>query len=629
MTDYTKWVGFDVETAGELPEYALQPYRLARGQASVTSYATAWFAPDNPDKLVTDAVAEPTVEDYRQLLNTAYEQGLTLVGWNVAFDAAWLVAAGLREEVLRCDWLDGMLLWQHLEREPEYEMSAAARRPWGLKAAVEKYYPAAAGYDEGVDFQDMSPEAVAKRLTYNRMDAQFALALARSFHQQLRERSPRQLRNAMIERAAIPMVADSMVQGLVVDRDAAEDLGQELQALTGDLLKQLEAEGATDKVLRSPVQLRKLLYETWGMPIEHYTDKGAPSTDKVALHYLSLDDPRPQLVKDYREALGNYKKFVENVIASADYNEDGKTRPTMRIYGTYTGRATFASKQGRGKAERQTGFAIHQMKNDKRYRNIIAAPEGFLLCELDAAGQEFRWMAEESGDETMRSLCMPGEDPHSYMGASIIHMDYHRMMELKEIDDEAKHGRKMGKVGNLSCQFRIGWKKLRLQANVQFGMPIGEREAQHIHKTYHSTYPGVKQYWNRQTAKCRRLGYAETLAGRRVQLKGSWTSQQTGWKLESTAVNFPIQGIGADQKYLAIKVMSNLLPQMGGYFYFELHDGIYFLLPEKTARRDALVLQQALNNLPYQRAWGFTPSIPFPWDLKIGTSWGNMKEVTE
>ncbi len=178
-----------------------------------------------------------------------------------------------------------------------------------------------------------------------------------------------------------------------------------------------------------------------------------------------------------------------------------------------------------------------------------------------------------------------------------------------------------------NCQFRIGWKKLRLQANVQFGMPIGEREAQHIHKTYHSTYPGVKQYWNRQTAKCRRLGYAETLAGRRVQLKGSWTSQTTGWKLESTAVNFPIQGIGADQKYLAIKVMSNLLPQMGGYFYFELHDGIYFLLPEKTAWRDALVLQQALNNLPYQRAWGFTPSVPFPWDLKIGTSWGDMKEV--
>lgn len=934
MTDYTKWVGFDVETAGELPEYALQPYRLTLGQASVTSFAAAWFDPDNPDRLVTKAVAEPTVEDYRQLLNMAYEQGLTLVGWNVAFDAAWLVAAGLREEVLRCDWLDGMLLWQHLEREPEYEMSAAARRPWGLKAAVEKYYPVAAGYDEGVDFQDMSPEAVAKRLTYNRMDAQFALALARSFHQQLRERSTRQLRNAMIERAAIPMVADSMVQGLVVDRDAAEDLGQELQALTGDLLKQLEAEGATDKVLRSPVQLRKLLYETWGMPIEHYTNKGAPSTDKVALHYLSLDDPRPQLVKDYREALGNYKKFVENVVASADYNEDGKTRPAMRIYGTYcvdgetevltptgwepisswqggpiaqvdpdtrttkfieatrylgpvvddwvvtqtrglnmcltlghtvpyiaqngewattkgqhlltvgntalpvaaplaeaavcytdttarvltmfqadgyyepkrrrikftfskqrkiarckrlltqaeipfneyvcaaypdrteisvgtrsapawlsadkkdlvtwawgcrpavvadearhwdgseysygykvtfasrsnaevyhtlcalaglkaavhadeaqkhggttttvyvstvsrpvrtvhrqhsrlergpkwsycpetttgfwlarragtifitgnTGRATFASKQGRGKAERQTGFAIHQMKNDKRYRNIIAAPEGFVLCELDAAGQEFRWMAEESGDETMRSLCMPGEDPHSYMGASIIHMDYHRMMELKEIDDEAKHGRKMGKVANLSNQFRIGWKKLRLQANVQFGMPIGEREAQHIHKTYHSTYPGVKQYWNRQTAKCRRLGYAETLAGRRVQLKGSWTSQKTGWKLESTAVNFPIQGIGADQKYLAIKVMSNLLPQMGGYFYFELHDGIYFLLPGKTARRDALVLQQALNNLPYQRAWGFTPSIPFPWDLKIGTSWGSMKEVHE
>jgi hypothetical protein len=35
-----------------------------------------------------------------------------------------------------------------------------------------------------------------------------------------------------------------------------------------------------------------------------------------------------------------------------------------------------------------------------------------------------------------------------------------------------------------------------------------------------------------------------------------------------------------------------------------------------------------LNNLPYKKAWGFTPPIPLPWDCKASDkSWGQLKEV--
>lgn len=237
-------------------------------------------------------------------------------------------------------------------------------------------------------------------------------------------------------------------------------------------------------------------------------------------------------------------------------------------------------------------------------------------------------MAIESEDTTMLTLCEPGQDPHAYMGAEISHRDYFELTVLsKGGDAEGKNIRQMGKVGNLSCQYRIGAKKLWVTANVQFGMPIGMEDAQHILDTYHRTYPGVQQYWQRQIAKCRRSGYAETLAGRRVQLKGSWINRQTAWQLESSAVNFPIQGIGADQKYLAIKVLQNYLSQYGGRFYFELHDGLYAIIPERKAEQAARAIRRALSNLPYQKAWGFTPPIPLPWDLKMGANWGEMTEV--
>jgi DNA polymerase-1 len=178
-----------------------------------------------------------------------------------------------------------------------------------------------------------------------------------------------------------------------------------------------------------------------------------------------------------------------------------------------------------------------------------------------------------------------------------------------------------------NCQYRISAAKLLQTANVDYDMGLSMQDAEHIHNTYYATYPGVKQYWHRQILQCRRKGYAETIAGRRVQLKGSWTARSTKWKQESTAVNFPIQGIGADQKYLAMRVVKNYLTKFAGRFYFELHDGLYALLPEANALQQAQEIQQALNNLPYKKAWGFTPPIPLPWDLKMGKTWGSMKEI--
>lgn len=949
-----KYAAFDVETRGiHDTRHALQPYRLRRREAEITSSALAWV---QDGALKTSAIRYPAACHHRDMLEWAIREDITLVGWNMSFDAAWLCAQGLSDLVMQAKWLDGMLLWQHLEREPEYEMAATKRRSWSLKAAVAEYFPEHASYEEGIDFDDMSEEMVRKRLRYNRMDVAFTLKLAQIFYNKLEAQSRQQLRNALIEADAIAPVAVRTCEGLLVDTTAASDLAETLEETRLEALAKLNdlhrADGREDyitpAVLASPKQLSELVFDTWGLPVMKRTDKGAPSTDKESLYMLGALDERAPLIQEHREAQGNRKKFVTNILNSVEYNGDGRTRPNMRIYGTYTGRATFTSSQDKNKAKVQTGFAIHQMKNAPEFRRLITAPPGYVVVEWDAASQEYRWMAIESGDEVMLSLCMPGEDPHSFMGARIGHEDYHWLMEHKDSDSDAKKMRKAGKVGNLSClagdteiltaegvkpillvrpddrvwdghdfvshggvvfngyrevitysgltatpdhkvlcrgewvsfgfaaargwaidsagwevgnsrrgdsqarqpskdslplrvrngkvrdtamagkrskhtmqgvceqsdsrktrasgcvlegnlaatetskqhdvslrqprgrvvqelrstrsgvpvrvregsgglhtnhnaerqlcwaghrsegqqralrawesttgyserqsaehatnehgaverslntcsrvageavcthhhnavrstrsdrrrdtgagvegsgreakgveatkrkvavydilncgprnqfganglivhncQYRIGYKTLRIRANVNHGMPIDDKEAKVIHRTYHSTYTGVQRYWNRQIRKCKERGYAETLAGRRVQLKGQWTHRQMGWKLESTAVNFPIQGIGADQKYLAIKLLKNVLPQVGGHFYFELHDGLYAILPEKTAMRDGLKIRHMLSNMPYQKAWGFTPPIPLPWDMKIGTNWGDMKEVSE
>jgi DNA polymerase I-like protein with 3'-5' exonuclease and polymerase domains len=213
------------------------------------------------------------------------------------------------------------------------------------------------------------------------------------------------------------------------------------------------------------------------------------------------------------------------------------------------------------------------------------------------------------------------------MGANIDpNWKYRELQAAASKDREAKEVRQLGKVGNLSCQYRIGAKSLLRTARVNYGMGIDLSEAELIHRTYHQTYPGIKLYWKRKVREAQHAGYAVTIAGRRVKLSGNW-SGDTAWQLESTAVNFPVQGIGADQKYLAMRCITPLLTKYAGMFYFELHDGLYAIFPNAVADKAAREGSHILSNLPYKKAWGFTPPIPLPWDTKIGPNWGDLKEL--
>lgn len=621
--DRAKHSAFDVETRGEPQEFALQPFRVLRKAAFVRSFATAAYV---DGKLRTLATLDPTIEQLAEYLQHCIDNNLTIVGWNVAFDAAWLIAYGLEDLVMKVKWLDGMLIWRHLRVEPEYETSSAKKKSYGLKAAVAEFFPEYAGYGDDVDFRADTPEAIAHLLKYNRMDSAFSFKLTEQFSNLLTEQ---QWRNARIEAACIPMVAKTYVMGLRIDVLAAQELDGKLDvagALCLATLKETEPD-ITPAVISSPKQLASLLYDQWGLPVLKKTATGENSTDKESLHELSFIDPRAKLVRGLREATNNRTKFVTSTLNSVEYNGDGCTRPAARIFGTYTGRMTFSSKQGKGKSERPTGVALHQWKRGADFRKLICPPEGYDLLEFDFSGQEFRWMAVASGDETMLQLCMPGEDAHGYMGAKIAGWDYRFLQdELKNGNKEAKDHRQLGKVGNLSLQYRTSAAKLRVVARVQYNMDMQLPQSTKIHRIYQREYQGVPRYWNSQINWCRRHGFAETYAGRRVQLEG-WGNKKMQWSLESTAINYKIQGTGADQKYLALMVLKNYLPKVGGHFYFELHDGLFIIIPKDKSAAAAPEIQQILSNLPYEKAWGIKLPIQFPVDAKVGPSWGDLKEI--
>lgn len=614
-----KLVAFDVETRGTEDGYGLQPFRARNNTAWLTMCAMA-------DESSVTGIMSPTVIQLKEWLHDCAANNLVITAWNAAFDMAWLIALGLREEVFACKWLDAMLLWKHLTASPEW--TGLAPSSYGLKAAVSTYYPNEAGYEADIDFNTDDPDKLAELLVYNKKDAEFTYWLASKF---LANLTPKQLRVALIEAACLPLVAEALVQGIVMDHKAAEDLQKKLTDEANVAMVTLKIktrEDIDETILASPTKLRNLLFTQWGLTPVKETKKGADSTDRDALSQLAEVDDRAGLLNAFREAKGNRTKFADGTIASLDYNGDGRARPSAKINGTYTGRMTYGSSILRGKDKKPTGVALHQWKRDAAFRRLIQAPEGYTLMEFDFSGQEFRWMAVLSGDRTMIEKCQPGEDAHAYMGGKIANRTYEEMLSGGEVGDPAiKAIRQLGKVGNLSCQYRTSAKTLKRVARVQHKLIISDMEAKAIHATYRTTYPKVMDYWNNQIKNATLDGYADTVAGRRIYIGEGSTWNDDSWGRESTAINFPVQGSGADQKYLALLVLKDYLDQVDGKFYFELHDGIFVIIPDQYAETALHKIKYLLSNLPYKKAWGVDLPVLFPVDAKWGRNWGDLKEV--
>lgn len=638
-----KIVAGDLETSGRLPEFALQPWRVGRGDAWITS--ASFLAHDGATDLPLLSQLFPSKGQILATLERILFNDWTVLGWNIAFDISMLMALGddVADLCMRVKWLDGMLIWRHYDIEPEYEFQTAKhlKKSYSLKGytdssgrvfpgAMQVWLPMVPAYNEDVDFHATDPASLAKLQKYNDDDNRYTRIIARMIWQKL---TAAQRRAVLIQAEALPLVAQANLLGLPIDVLTCKHLGAKLDLDAAAYLHELAPDGVTEKIVRSPKQLGELMFDVWQLPVlkenKSKVEGKAPnrSTDKEVLHELAFVDPRAQKIKLYRETLNAKGKFCDSVLESVAYNEDGRTHPVARLFGTYTDRMTVASKQGKGKDERQIGFALHQMKREKEFREIVTVEEGYDIVEADAAGQEFRWMGVASGDETMLGLCMPGEDPHSFMGARIVGIDYRQLVrdvhaEIKTASDN----RYLGKFANLSLQYRTSARKLRSKARVDYGIPIELPEAQRIHATYQQAYPGVPDYWEKQIALVKGLGYVETFGGNRIKVEGDWNGTY-GWSMGSTAINARIQGTGADQKHLAMAIIKDYLRQVGGRLMFDLHDGLYMAIPSAVRPKAVDTLKHLLDNLPYQAAWGFTPPIPMPWDIKVGKAWGRLKEV--
>ena len=614
MSDF---YALDIETASNIKgkDYALECYRLPSNDARITSVAVS--GPDGYFRQL-DERSENMVEIPALL---SFLKGKEVFAHRAVFDVGWLIATSQYDLLLNIKWRDSALLYKWI-----INGQVADRMRWSLalSAVVEKYIKDHPDLEDFLDLKraDVTPgedyEYWLKRGGY---DATFTRLIALEMWELLpNEQKP----GYIYEQANIVPVANAWLNGLHVNSKKTLELKPRFEKFKKKLAARI---GQTEACLNSPQQLSHLLFNVKKFPVQGRTPKGKPSSAKDNL--LLLEDKLAgtedakflRTVLDFKKLATIESKFINGINNSVAYNGSHYTHAFPNIFGTYTGRYTYVAKTLK---KWPSGIANHQLPRKGPIRSLLTAPEGYVVCELDGEQQELRFVGQMSGDTNLIHDFNSGIDPHSSMASFISGIPYEDMVRLYEEEEkEATNYRYAGKLLNLSCQYRIGAKALAYKFFTTYGIMILKGEAFRYLGMYKSRYPGVKKYWDRAIWSAKDSGYAESIASRRFHLK-FWSGKYE-YGTEQSAINFPIQGSGGDHKNAAISILARKFPE--AIFTLDLHDGIWYYLPEDHAKELALDMRDMLNKTNWSRLWNRDIKLPLPFGAKIGPSFGEVKPI--
>ena len=328
---------------------------------------------------------------------------------------------------------------------------------------------------------------------------------------------------ADVELPLVDVLARLERAGIAADREYLEGLQGEFAS---------EARGAVEKAhevvgrefnLGSPKQLQQVLFEDLGLPRTKKIKTGY-TTDADALAWLATqtDHELPGVLLHHRDQT-KLRTTVEGLIKTIA--DDERIHTTFNQTVAATGRLSSTD----------PNLQNIPVRTDvgRRIRRAFVVGEGFdELLTADYSQIELRIMAHLSGEKALIDAFNSGYDFHAQMASQVFGVG------VEEVDGEAR-----SKIKAMSYGLAYGLSAYGLSQ--QLG--IAPDEAKRLMEDYFAEFGGVRDYLNAVVEEARRVGYTETILGRRRYLPDLTSdNRQRREMAERMALNAPIQGSAAD-----------------------------------------------------------------------------------
>jgi DNA polymerase-1 len=397
----------------------------------------------------------------------------------------------------------------------------------------------------------------------------------------------------------LPVLRAMEREGILINREYLRSLSKEMSKTKSEIEKKMIKVAGTEFNPGSPTQLADVLFVKLGLPTKGVKrGKTGFSTAAQELEKLRGQHPIIELIEDYREVsklLSTYVDVLPDLAAN-----DG------RIHTTYD-QAVAATGRLSSNDPNLQNIPIRTELGRKIRRAFIAKP-GYKLLSCDYTQIELRLVASLAKDKEMLKAFDRGEDIHTATAASIWNIDQ------KEV---TKDQRRIAKAINFGLIFGQGPQGLSQSAGISF------KEAKDFIDKYFQAYKGIKNYMVETKALAHKLGYVETLFGRKRFIPEIHSAlPMLRAQAERMAINMPVQGTEADLIKLAMIKLAQELPSISknSRMLLQVHDELVFEVPEKEVSN---VAKQVLEIMEHVEKVGVTIDV----EAKAGDNWEEMSPV--
>ncbi|PIR84162.1 hypothetical protein COU18_00190 [Candidatus Kaiserbacteria bacterium CG10_big_fil_rev_8_21_14_0_10_51_14] len=412
-----------------------------------------------------------------------------------------------------------------------------------------------------------------------------------------------------IERPLIPVVQRMNATGVYVDAPHLKELAKEYTKELGVLAGKIYKHAGHEFNINSPKQLGVILYDELKInPVKQKkTAGGARTTKESELEKLSDLHPIIADILAYRELQKLLSTYIEKMPALL--GSDSRLHAEFLQTGTVTGRMGCQN----------PNLQNIPVKTDlgRRIRSAFAAPKGRVLVALDYSQIELRIAAGLSGDEKLVEVFKSGGDVHTAVASEVF------AVPPEMVDREM---RRRAKVINFGILYGMGVNALR--ANL--GASVSRDEAAKFLSEYFKNFSGLARYIEGVKAEATRLGYTETLFGRRryfPALKSSIPGLKA--QAERMAMNAPMQGTQSDIIKLAMVEADALIEKKNWRGKVELmlqvHDELVYEIDEKIAEEVVPAIRGVMEAVaPIEKL----SDVPIIAEAAVGKNWGTMTTLS-
>ncbi|MBU3737947.1 MAG: DNA polymerase I [Rhodoferax sp.] len=381
--------------------------------------------------------------------------------------------------------------------------------------------------------------------------------------------------------------------GVLIDAPTLAAQSHELGQRILELERQAHELAGQPFNLGSPKQIGEIFFGKLGLPVVKKTATGAPSTDEEVLEKLAEDYPLPARILEHR-GLSKLKGTYTDKLAQLALPRTGREHTHYAQAVAVTGRLSSNDPNLQNIPVRTP--------EGRRVREAFVAPPGCVIASADYSQIELRIMAHLSGDAALVLAFHDGMDVHRATAAEVFGVS---------TDQVSSEQRRYAKVINFGLIYGMS------AFGLARSLGIDNTAARNYIERYFERYPGVKRYMDETRETARRLGYVETVFGRRLylpEINSPNGPRRSG--AERAAINAPMQGTAADLIKLSMVKVQQVIDAecRATRMIMQVHDELVFEVPE--AERDWV-----RHEVPRLMAGVAQLRVPLLAEVGMGLNW--------